>query len=332
MGIPAGFVFGTVILNGRRRSDVSRRRHRPARSRVVSAIVKDQNESFDADAIFADEFSTEKKLPYQELIGNIVNAPATDAFVSMLVLAQCVCFAVASIPIDVFLRQALEVLDVSITGVFVFEYFLRWYSGGGLRPRYLAKKIMIIDLLAILPPFLSMATDYNLQFVRLLRVVRIFRLQRVLQKKEFYRLFGIKSAVSETNLRIAEVMVTVFSILYVSSGFLYEAEVEVNGAIDNFFDAFYFMVVTLTTVGFGDITPVTPLGKLVVSCSIITGILYIPYQFGRLAEAVLGDMGMIEMMGKARNTEKIECLSCGTKIHPSDSSYCRICGSRLRSS
>lgn len=109
---------------------------------------------------------------------------------------------------------------------------------------------MLIDLAAILPLFFSNDV-FQLEFLRL---ARILRLQRLLQREDFTRLFG---RTPEYRLRTAEIVVSIFTILYISSGLVYDAEHETNPEhFGTFFDALYFSVVTLTTTGmFGSCSP-----------------------------------------------------------------------------
>ena len=72
-----------------------------------------------------------------------------------------------------------------------------------------------------------------------------------------------------------------------ASGLIYAAESGSNAQISDFFDALYFGLTTLTTVGFGDITPVTPVGRLIVSASTVVGIALVPLQLTGLAETLL---------------------------------------------
>uniref|UniRef100_A0A7S3JMQ8 Potassium channel domain-containing protein n=1 Tax=Aureoumbra lagunensis TaxID=44058 RepID=A0A7S3JMQ8_9STRA len=101
-------------------------------------------------------------------------------------------------------------------------------------------------------------------------------------------------------LKVARFVTTVFTLLFVASGCIYSAEHDVNGQnFPDFFSALYFGLTTLTTVGFGDIVPVTPEGRLVVSFSILFGIAVIPAQVSDLAEALLVSAN-IDMMERSR--------------------------------
>lgn len=130
--------------------------------------------------------------------------------------------------------------------------------------------------------------------VALLRVFRVLRLVRLLQKNDFNRIvtfgLGLKPGtyVPQYWLRIAQVVFTIFTVIWITAGLIYEAEFKANPEqFRNFFDALYFSLTTLTTVGFGDITPVTSAGRIAVSAGILTGVLLIPTQLSALASSLL---------------------------------------------
>jgi len=131
-------------------------------------------------------------------------------------------------------------LENAIASLFTAEYFLRWY-GRNLSPRYLLSKLMLIDLVAILPLLLHSVDATSGSFLRILRITRIFRLQRTMSD-EWNDLFGDMTA---AQIRLANVALTVLSIIYVSAGCFYEVERDVNPQILNFFDAFYYSTITL---------------------------------------------------------------------------------------
>ena len=88
-------------------------------------------------------------------------------------------------------------------------------------------------------------------------------------------------------LQLTRVIVSVMTLFNVAAGLIYQAEHVVNPDISNYFSALYFAVCTLTTVGFGDITPITPAGRAVVCCSILAGVLVVPAQAADLVDALL---------------------------------------------
>jgi voltage-gated potassium channel Kch len=141
-----------------------------------------------------------------------------------------------------------------------------------------------------------------------------------------------------------------------ASGLIYAAESGANAQISDFFDALYFTVwkstseltfvdlhaiahryfglTTLTTVGFGDITPVTPAGRFIVSASTILGIAIVPLQLTGLAETILKDTRSREAQQKPPRAFRVDRLSrrcevCSEKAHRRDAGYCWRCGTEL---
>ena len=113
-----------------------------------------------------------------------------------------------------------------------------------------------------------------------------------------------------------------------ASGLIYAAESGSNTQITDFFDALYFGLTTLTTVGFGDITPVTVQGKLVVCFSILVGIAIIPLQLTSLAEALIANAARADEPELAP-AESVACGVCGERAHRRDARFCFRCGDSL---
>lgn len=169
--------------------------------------------------------------------------------------------------------------DMFSVAIFTVEYILRaWsctenprfgapFSG---RLRYLITPMAIIDLLAILPFYLPFVIP-DLRFVRALRLFRLFRILKLARYSD-----ALKTFAEVLNLKKEELGVTLFAtliMLTVASSMVYEAENEVQPeAFANIPDAMWWGVVTLTTVGYGDIYPKTALGKFIGSFVVIAGV------------------------------------------------------------
>lgn len=152
---------------------------------------------------------------------------------------------------------------------------------------------------------------------------------------DFEMALGMKKTdVRPYQLQLARVIISIFTLVSVSTGLIYTAEHEVNPLIPDYFTALYFGLTTLTTVGFGDIHPVTTQGRTVVSLSILAGVAIIPAQAAALAEAYLDFTKEKEAVSDKQEPQrnmllKRKCKSCGEHGHRKEASYCWSCGAEL---
>lgn len=210
-------------------------------------------------------------------------------------------------------RSVLWGAEVLIAVIFGIEYVLRLYGAesrfGEARDPY-----TVVDLLSILPTFaiifLPGSVFLQLGFLRALRVVRVLRFYRFTKDAEFF--FG---RVELATLRVLKLGLTIFVIFFASAGLFHSVEVLENPGIESFGDAFYYMVITLATVGFGDIIPVTSLGRWVTVGTVLAAIILIPRQAGAIVRAWT-QKGKVE----------VTCPNCGLRYHDADASHCKACG------
>jgi len=200
----------------------------------------------------------------------------------------------------------IEVITVSI---FILEYILRFWVAEK-KVKHVLGIYSVIDLVAIIPTFI---TFLDLRFVRIFRVFRIFRFMRFVDTGAF-----LSEDVKLHEIRIVKIIFTVVSIIFVSSSFIYAAEMVENPNINDLGSAVYFSIVTLTTVGLGDIVPVTPIGRLVTVLTILVSIALVPWQLGLLIK---------EFMLLNPKKQIVTCQKCGFRHHDLDATYCKHCGS-----
>jgi voltage-gated potassium channel len=242
----------------------------------------------------------------QHPIGRIVNLS-----IAGLVLISTGIFVVETYPISVDIRMALVRIDTIILSIFAIEYVIRAIASPD-KLKYIFSFYSLIDLITILP-VLTGITDIS--FIRILRWFRILRLLRFIEGKA---LFG--NLDREDSSIVTRIVFTIFSIIFIYSGLIYQVEHTVNPQVfGTFFDAVYFAVVTMTTVGFGDVTPTSNAGKLMTVLMILTGIALIPWQLKDL----------IEQIAKSSNKVSTVCKNCQLSTHESDASFCKRCGSKL---
>jgi voltage-gated potassium channel len=165
----------------------------------------------------------------------------------------------------------------------------------------------------------------------------VLRLQRYVQDIRSFRRFEAALGfnpldVQPYQLEVARVVSSIFTLLFVSSGLIYKVEHLQNEKLPDFFTALYFGLTTLTTVGFGDIVPVTAEGRLVVSVSILAGIAIIPVQLSSLAEAIVNrgssgaTAGAKPLQGYASSAT---CGLCGATGHSPEANFCYNCAAPL---
>jgi len=210
--------------------------------------------------------------------------------------------------------DTLWTIEVAIAAVFLVEYVLRLYGAEDRSSEFLNAYTMV-DLIAIVPTLVvflspSTATVASVGFLRAVRVVRVLRFYRFTRDAEFF--FG---TVLDNALRAMKLLLTVLVIFFVSAGAFYSAEQATNPNVDTFGDAFYYVVVTLSTVGFGDILPVTTVGRWITIAAILTSVILIPWQASKIVR---------EWASKEK--VNVTCPDCGLAYHDADASHCKACG------
>jgi voltage-gated potassium channel len=203
-----------------------------------------------------------------------------------------------------------------IMPIFVLEYILRLYASGSLdqykgiagKLKYVKTPYAIIDLLSILP-YILLNTGFNSSFIRSLRLLRIFRLFRV--KK--YAIF-IQQMRKITNNLKEELLVLLFytAVLLVMLSFaIYELEHDAQPEVfTNVFQTMWWSVATLTTVGYGDMYPVTALGKIITAFITIIGIAFVAIPGGMFASEFMSEIN--KNKEKKANEATDKCFRCGS--------------------
>ena len=241
-----------------------------------------------------------------------------DIFIILLNLFICAIIVVETYSVSEAAMQLLWKVEVIIVLFFIIEYGARLYAAKS-RLKQLVDIYSIIDLIAILPTISMIVLPhfditFNIGFIKLIRSFRIFRIFRFLRftaDPDFF--FG---SITMQLLKVIRLFLTILIIFFISSGLFFYVESDLNPSVNNFGDAFYFTVVALTTVGFGDIIPRTYAGKWVTILMIFSGIILIPWQISRIVK---------EWMRMATKKEII-CPGCGLRYHDEDASHCKSCG------
>jgi len=208
------------------------------------------------------------------------------------------------------------------TVLFSVEYLLRIFCTH--RPlKYVFSFFGIIDLLAIIPSYASLffpGTHY-LQVVRIIRVLRIFRILKLVQFINQSNL--LMNALLASRLKIGLFLFTISTLLVVFGSTMYLIEGPENG-FTNIPVSIYWAVVTLTTVGFGDITPKTDLGRAVSAVVMISGYAIIAVPTGIFTAELSQEMKRQNSLRPPR-----ACPKCAKQGHSDEANFCFICGTAL---
>ncbi len=211
------------------------------------------------------------------------------------------------------------VLEWVFTILFTAEYLLRIAVVD--RPRaYMRSFFGVVDLLAVLPTYLSLVLvgSQYLLVVRALRILRIFRVLKMTRYVDESNMLW--SALMRGRHKILVFVSTILTLVLIFGALMYLVEGPNNG-FSSIPRSMYWAVVTMTTVGFGDITPHTTLGQLLTSVIMLIGYSIIAVPTGIFAAELAA--GMRE--ARRRNA----CPACRLDDHEADAHYCRRCGTAL---
>lgn len=218
--------------------------------------------------------------------------------------------------------EQLFALEWFFTIIFTAEYMLRIFCIH--RPfKYIVSFYGLIDLLSIVPSYISLFIpgSHYLQIIRILRVLRVFRVLKLVRFINQANM--LLNALLASRLKITIFLFTVSTLLVVFGSTMYLIEGPENG-FTNIPVSIYWAVVTLTTVGFGDITPKTVLGR-----AISTVVMIIGYAIIAIPTGIFTAELSREMKRQNNSLDQRICPICRKAGHEADANYCRICGTEL---
>ena len=213
----------------------------------------------------------------------------------------------------------LRGVEWAFTILFTVEYLLRLVSVG--RPsRYAVSFFGVVDLLAIAPTYLSVLLPgaQTLLVIRALRLLRVFRVLKLAQFLNEARVLA--QALRASRHKITVFLGTVLTLVLIVGTLMYLIEGEDNG-FDSIPRGIYWAIVTLTTVGYGDIAPSTVLGQMLASVVMILGYSIIAVPTGIVT------VELSRATQRAVSTQA--CPQCSAEGHDPDAQHCKYCGARL---
>ena len=217
----------------------------------------------------------------------------------------------------------LSTLSWIFTIFFTAEYFVRLYCVR--RPlRYAFSFWGIIDLLSFLPDYLLLGSSGSFTVIRSLRLLRVFRIFKLGWFQNEAEDLG--NAVWRSRAKITVFITVVMILVTVAGTLMFEIESLADNASTNQFesipDGIYWAIVTMTTVGYGDIVPTTALGKILSAVLILIGYSLIIVPTGFVSAEIIG------RKQESSNSNRT-CSSCRTKGHDDDAIYCKLCSHPL---
>ncbi len=216
-------------------------------------------------------------------------------------------------------NQVFKYLEWFFTIIFVIEYALRIFASSR-RWKYIFSFYGIIDLLAILPAFMGIFISgaHSLLIIRAFRLLRIFRVLKISRYSKAGK--TLVTALVASRDKIGVFLFTIFTIILCIGTLMYLIEGEVNG-FTSIPKSIYWAVVTLTTVGYGDIIPRTAIGQFLSGILMIIGYAIIAVPTGIISLEVARSE-------KMKMTTQV-CPGCMKEGHEKDAKFCKHCGYRL---
>lgn len=244
-----------------------------------------------------------------------------DYFIAGLIILNVVAIAVESLSsLNEGHLRILRVFEIVSLLIFTIEYLLRLYVADLIYPRdtkiksilkFVFSPLGLIDLFAIMPFYIPFIIPFDLRFIRLFRLFRFIRVFKITRYNKALNL--IVTVFKEKKQELGITFFIAFIILIVASFLMYFIEGKAQpDKFPDVFSAMWWAVVTLTTIGYGDVFPITTLGKLLSGIIAVMGIGLIALPTGILSA------GFIEILNGSKTKKNSSvCPHCGKEIDPS---------------
>jgi voltage-gated potassium channel len=268
----------------------------------------------------------DKLQPWQRTLHTIIfeaETPAGKLFdivlLIFILLSVSAILLESVVPIKEKYGNLLTIVEWFFTIAFTLEYIVRLLSVSNPL-RYAKSFLGLVDFISIIPTYLSLFIPGSqaliiIRIVRLLRVFRIFKLVHFLQEAGV-----LANALKASRNKVIVFVLGVFCIVVIMGTVMYLIEGPVNG-FTNIPTSMYWAVVTLTTVGYGDIAPQTSIGQFIASLIMILGYGIIAVPTGIVTTEI------VQASRKPLLTEA--CPNCGQEGHDLDAKFCKFCGEKL---
>lgn len=276
---------------------------------------------------FTDNSETSGLRTWQHRLHDVIYESETTAGKTFdIILLGCILTSIVVVMLDsvhslhIKYGHIFQIMEWVFTVLFTIEYILRLIC---IRHpyKYVISGLGVIDLLAIIPSYLSVffvgaQSLLVLRALRLLRIFRIFRLVHFISEARF-----LSTAILNSLRKISIFILFVLTCVVILGSVIYLVEDESAG-FTSIPQSVYWSIVTITTVGYGDVAPVTPLGKLIASFIMLLGYGIIAVPTG----IVTTEMAIAARKNRQGNNA---CQACGKEGHDHDAKFCKYCGHKL---
>lgn len=250
-----------------------------------------------------------------------------DVALFILILASVITISLESIASVFYGNESLFLwLELFFTFIFTVEYVLRLLTVK--KPwKYATSFYGVIDFLSIAPTYMAFLFP-SLHFFLIIRSMRLLRIFRIFKMVHFLEDSStIVGALWRSRRKILVFFFAVILITIVTGSIMYVIEGKSNPGFHSIPQSVYWAIVTLTTVGYGDVSPITPLGKILASFIMLLGYSIIAVPTGIITSSLTRSPGRTEHPERRRNF--YTCGVCGREVTENHANFCSHCGSEL---
>lgn len=288
--------------------------------------------------VFQVESINKKTLsPFQRWLYNVIFEADTplgrlfDLLLLLIIVASVIVIMLATVPaIQHEYEPILRNLEWIFVSFFTLEYILRIYAVG--KPfKYIFSLFGIIDLIAILPTYFGLFIPVG-PGLNTIRILRLFRVYSLLGLSKFRNSGNIiMDALIESRHKILVFLSAIFTLIIFVGGLVYFVEsFHPESQFTSIPMSMYWAIVTVTTVGYGDIVPLTILGKIFSALLMISGYSILAVPTGIVTGEVIKTSMKSGKKKNTRNVSRNSCLQCSSTKHDADAKFCKYCGEVLK--
>jgi voltage-gated potassium channel len=216
-------------------------------------------------------------------------------------------------------------LEWAFTAIFTVEYVLRLYSTPN-KKEYALSFYGLIDLFSILPTYIAFLLP-SAQYLLVIRIMRVLRIFRILK---LFRYIGeanlLYSALLGARRKILVFLFSVLTLIVIFGALMFVIEGPEHG-FNSIPQSIYWAIVTITTVGYGDIAPQTPLGQFVAGIAMISGYAIIAVPTGIIGAELMNEF---QTRSSEQQNDSRKCSSCKAHGHDMDARFCKYCGNIIQ--